>query len=268
MAPIPLDPLRRRFTAYVRSFAAADGTLAPMMQLKLDHSLRVSRDCRDVAVEEGWPKASLDLAEAAGLLHDVGRFEQCRRYGTFADRHSVDHGDLGLRVLDCQGFLGDTAAELAAALRAAVRCHNKHAIPDDLPAGHRPLVQLVRDADKLDIMTVVEEAVRTGAYARNPGILLNVVADAPPTPELVAEVRAGATGSYAHVHSLADIRLVGLSWTRDIASLPVLERLRQRGLTAGLGTALAGYPDVKPLVDELLCGMECRLSGRPAARAE
>jgi hypothetical protein len=124
-------------------------------------------------------------------------------------------------------------------------------------------VQLVRDADKLDIMTVIEDAVRTGAYARDPGILLNVVADAPPTPELVAEVRAGVTGSYGHVRSLADIRLVGLSWTRDIASLPVLARLRRRGLTAALGAALAGYPDVKCLADGLLREMDARLDGRP-----
>lgn len=266
MTRIALDPLRCRFTAYAQSFAAADGALAPMLQLKLDHSLRVSRECREVAAEEGWSAAAGDLAEAAGLLHDVGRFEQCQRFGTFADRESLDHGELGLDVLERAGFLAGLAADVAGAIRAAVRCHNKQTVPTDLPEGHRPLVQLVRDTDKLDIMTLVEEAVRTGAYARSPGILLNVTADAPPTPELVAEVHAGATGSYAHVHSLADIRLVGLSWTRDIASLSVLERLRQRGLTAGLEAALAPYPDVRPLAAALRADLDRRLAARATTR--
>jgi putative nucleotidyltransferase with HDIG domain len=243
----------------VRSFADTTGRLTPMMQLKADHSARVSAECRAVAAELGWPGADQDLAEAAGLLHDVGRFEQCRRYNTFSDTRSVDHGELGATVLDEAAFLPDVPAAAAGLLRDAVRCHNRHAIPPDMPPASRALLQLVRDVDKLDIMTLIEHSVRTGAYARDPGILLHVTADAPPTPELVAEIRAGATGSYGNVRSLADIRLVGVSWTRDIACLPVLERIRQRGLTDDLTRALAGYPDVCRLAEALLQDMVARL---------
>jgi putative nucleotidyltransferase with HDIG domain len=230
-----------------------------MLQLKLDHSLRVSAECRAVAAELSWSLPDQDLAEAAGLLHDVGRFEQCRRFGTFADARSVDHGDLGVEILAQAEFLTAVAPVPAELIREAVRCHNKHEIPPALAAPARALVQLVRDADKLDIMTLIEHSVRSGAYAREPGILLHVTADGPPSPELVAEIRAGSTGSYGNVHSLADIRLVGVSWTRDIVCLPVLARLRQRGLTAALAQALAGHPEVWALAEGMLREMACRL---------
>ena len=39
------------------------------------------------------------IAEAVALLHDVGRFEQYKRYGTFNDRKSVNHAALGVEIM-------------------------------------------------------------------------------------------------------------------------------------------------------------------------
>lgn len=266
MVGVPVGDLHERFTAYARSFAVVDGSLEPMLQLKLDHSLRVSAECRAVAAELGWSAADQDTADAAGLLHDVARFEQYRRFRTFADARSVDHGDLGVEILGQSAFLAAVAPGPAGLLREAVRCHNKQEIPAALGPAARVLVQLVRDVDKLDIMTLIEHSVRSGAYARDPGILLHVRADGPPSPALLAEIRAGRTGSYGHVHSLADIRLVGVSWTRDIVCLPVLSRLRQRGLTDDLARTLAGHPEAHALAVQMLQQMACRLE-QPAAVA-
>ena len=33
------------------------------------------------------------------MLHDIGRFEQIKRYGTFNDSKSVDHGEFGADLL-------------------------------------------------------------------------------------------------------------------------------------------------------------------------
>jgi putative nucleotidyltransferase with HDIG domain len=259
MATVPLVQLHSLFTSYAQSFAAANGSLDPMLQLKVDHSRRVSSEGRAVAAELGWTLPDQDLAEAAGLLHDLGRFEQYRRFRTFADARSVDHGDLGVEVLGQTAFLAAVTPEAAGLIREAVRCHNKREIPPTLAAPARILVQLVRDVDKLDIMSLIEQSVRSGAYAREPGILLHVTAAGPPSPDLVAEIRAGSTGSYGNVRSLADIRLVGVSWTRDIVCRPVLKRLRQRGLTDDLAQALDGHPEVRALAEQLLRELDQRL---------
>ena len=41
----------------------------------------------------------MDIAWLTGLLHDVGRFEQQRVYGTFTDADSIDHAKYGARIL-------------------------------------------------------------------------------------------------------------------------------------------------------------------------
>ncbi len=49
--------------------------------------------------------SDLYLAEVMALFHDIGRFEQYACYHTFADRHSVNHTELGVEVLQRENLL-------------------------------------------------------------------------------------------------------------------------------------------------------------------
>jgi HD-GYP domain-containing protein (c-di-GMP phosphodiesterase class II) len=81
MTPEQLEKVRERFLAYVESFGTDEG-LHPMMKLKRAHTLRVARLAREIAAEMGWSGEDVRLAEAAGVLHDVGRFTQYRDHAT------------------------------------------------------------------------------------------------------------------------------------------------------------------------------------------
>ena len=96
----------------------------------------------------------------AGLLHDIGRFEQARRYGTFVDSLSVDHAELSTDLLFAEGLadrfpqdgLPEDWRNIA---ETAVRQHNKlkpAETPDDRT---RRFIDLIRDADKTDIFRVI-----------------------------------------------------------------------------------------------------------------
>ena len=39
------------------------------------------------------------------MLHDIGRFEQIRRFGTFNDAQSVDHAEFGADLLFKEGLI-------------------------------------------------------------------------------------------------------------------------------------------------------------------
>ena len=58
------------------------------------------------------------------MLHDVGRFEQLRRFGTFDDSKSIDHARAGVQVLFEQGHIRDYLDDDSedAMLRTAVEC--------------------------------------------------------------------------------------------------------------------------------------------------
>ena len=70
-----------------------------MIRLKIEHTYRVCGLCQQIARSLELPEEGVDIAWLTGLLHDVGRFEQQRVYGTFIDADSIDHAKYGARIL-------------------------------------------------------------------------------------------------------------------------------------------------------------------------
>ncbi len=77
------------------------------IKLKINHSYRVCGLCQQIAVQSGFDENEVELAWLMGLLHDIGRFEQLRRYGTFIDAQSIDHAELGADILFKEGKIRD-----------------------------------------------------------------------------------------------------------------------------------------------------------------
>lgn len=93
----------------------------------------------------------MDIATLIGLLHDIARFEQYTKYHTFKDSESVDHGELGVEILnrDIRRYIEtDQYDEI---IKLAVKNHNKYKIQEDLNLKQKLFAQIIRDADKIDI---------------------------------------------------------------------------------------------------------------------
>ena len=78
---IERERVRETFREYTDAYDATDEKI----KLKIDHTYRVAELCERIAKAEQMEKTEVDLAWLLGMLHDVGRFEQLRRYGTFSD---------------------------------------------------------------------------------------------------------------------------------------------------------------------------------------
>ncbi|MGN1172022.1 MAG: HD domain-containing protein, partial [Lachnospiraceae bacterium] len=118
------------------------------------------------AVSLGLLKEDIDLAWLIGMLHDVGRFEQVRRYNTFEDAKSVDHAQMGIHVLweekRIRDYIGDSAEDDL--IRLAITQHNVYRIPEDLTAREAMFCNIIRDADKVDIFRVNTEVALEDIY--------------------------------------------------------------------------------------------------------
>lgn len=140
------------FADYAAHYNAED----PKIKLKIDHTYRVAALCDRIAASLGLSPADIDLAWLCGILHDVGRFEQLRQYGTFNDAESIDHAAMSARVLFDEGqiraYLEDTATDDL--LRTAVAWHSAYRLPETLDERTRQFCQILRDADKIDILRV------------------------------------------------------------------------------------------------------------------
>lgn len=122
------------------------------VELKYEHSLRVSKLCREIAEHLNLSKEDIEIAEMIGLLHDFGRFEQIKIYDTFDDRISVDHAVLGVQLLEEFGidkFIEDE--EIQKLVKKAILLHNKTFIEDNLTEREILFAKIIRDADKIDI---------------------------------------------------------------------------------------------------------------------
>ena len=84
--------------------------IGPGVNLKYAHSLRVAALSERIAQSLSMEKRDIDLAWLIGILHDIGRFEQLRRYQTFFDYRSMDHAKYGVHVLFEEGHIKDFIA--------------------------------------------------------------------------------------------------------------------------------------------------------------
>ena len=134
----------------------------PMIRHKVEHTLRVSENCERIAESLRMDEEAVSFAWLLGMLHDIGRFEQVRRYGTFVDSVSVDHAEFGADLLFRDGLIDvfpvqGLAEDRLKLLETAIRLHNKLALPETCDRQTRCFCDLIRDADKADIFRVVTE---------------------------------------------------------------------------------------------------------------
>ncbi len=151
------DRAQRAFMEYVAAYDANN----PRIALKTHHTLRVAQLCQRIAEGLEMDQADVDLAWLLGLLHDIGRFEQVRRYDTFSDARSVSHAQLGATVLFEPGDNGtplirsfEPSGTHDKLIRSAVALHSDYRLPTDLDEQTTRFCNILRDADKIDIIRV------------------------------------------------------------------------------------------------------------------
>ena len=145
--------IKQVFAEYTSKYNASD----PKIKLKIDHTYRVAALAERIAKTVTDVSIDTDLAWAMGMLHDIGRFEQVKRYGTFVDSESVDHAALGISILFDEGLLdyfGDFSEKERELIRISIANHNKFRIPEGMDDLTTAYCNILRDADKIDILRV------------------------------------------------------------------------------------------------------------------
>lgn len=143
------EKLTNAFEAYVSNYDLKD----PNINLKYVHTGKVADNCQEIAKSLGLSEQEIDLAWEIGMLHDIGRFEQLRRFDTFFDAVSIDHAQFGADLLFQQGLLEnfDDSGKFTDLIEKAIRCHSLYRLPENLTEYEKMFCQILRDADKVDI---------------------------------------------------------------------------------------------------------------------
>ena len=145
--------VKRRFASYTRDYNASD----PKIALKIAHTYRVADNCESIAASIGLSESDIEFAWLSGMLHDIGRFEQIKRYNTFIDSESVDHAEFGADLLFgdenlIAGYIDER--DYDAELETVIRQHNKYRMDNSVSGTTLTFCNILRDADKIDILRV------------------------------------------------------------------------------------------------------------------
>jgi hypothetical protein len=234
-----LSKLKQWFAEYAAIFKGGDVDRQLNINLKEEHSLRVCSEIIDVGKSLGLSRDELSLAEAMALFHDVGRFEQYAKYGTFHDRVSEDHAALGVKVLEKQNALDGVDPSTRGLILRVILYHNRAVLPEYESEKCLFFARLLRDADKLDIWRIL-----TDYYLNKDGPRMrSVELDLPDTPEFSGEVcrelLTGGIARAASIRTLNDFKLFQMGWVYDVNFLRTFQLVRERGY---IETILAALP--------------------------
>ena len=154
-----IEHAKKAFERYLDQYDREDDKI----KLKIVHTYGVVRCMNQITKKMGLSKEERKLAELIALLHDIGRFEQLKRFGSF-EPGLMDHAAYGAEILFEEGmireFIEDSRYDEI--IRMAIEKHSAYkliGISDPCALLH---AKLIRDADKLDNCRVkLEDSVET-----------------------------------------------------------------------------------------------------------
>lgn len=228
------------------------------IRLKLDHTMRVLDNARAIIEAEKITGRTGELAVMAALYHDIGRFPQFARYRTFRDAESVSHGRMGvlvLRGLDLPSGFSPAEWRL---IRAAVGLHNAKDVNPRLRPPLATMVNVTRDADKLDIFTVILDYME---QPHTPGraVLFRLKTDPTRcTPAVLNAVLSAGSCDYSLLRYEKDFLLLMTGWIFSLTYATSGRLLLERGLVARTFALLPEIPESEILKAKVLDHLNAR----------
>lgn len=149
---IDINKAKEVYKNYIKNYNPEN----PKIALKIAHIYRTAQKAKELAIKLGLSEEDIKLAELIGMLHDIGRFEQVKRFNTFVDIKSVNHGEYGVKVLFEDGLIKEFVQDrnYDEIIYKAVINHNRNKIEEGLDERTLLHCKIIRDADKLDILYI------------------------------------------------------------------------------------------------------------------
>jgi hypothetical protein len=225
--------IQLRFLHYVKGYIRPPAHRDNIV-LKIKHSIRVEKEIEAIAIDIGMNDGGLQLAKIIGLLHDIARFEQYRRYETFVDRDSLDHGNFGIQIFhdtDILAGIDDGAKQI---IEYAVSNHNQARLPENSDKILQRYAKLIRDADKLDIfrITCLKNVSKTKSALAG---MQHLITPSEEISKAVCDaVRQWQPVDITQVKSYYDLILLRMAWVFDLNFKQSIERFQEKAYLPSL----------------------------------
>ena len=149
----------------------------PSVDLKYNHTFRVVEYAKKILESLDVSEHMLSIGCIAALLHDIARFEQFTKYGTYKDSISFDHGLRGAQILLENDYINNYVQndDDKRVIVNAILKHNKRDLELTGDDFVDTIAKVVRDADKLDIMVIVGNDIKDPNYQINKKMFEDII---------------------------------------------------------------------------------------------
>lgn len=251
------------FKRFASSHLSGDAVHDYHIQLKIDHSLRVLENARTILDGENMDGRIARLGQLAALYHDIGRFPQYSKYGTYKDADSINHGRMGvltLRELDLPEGVSENDWRI---IRSAVALHNVKHLNQRTPSDLATITSVVRDADKVDIYPIILE--HFSADSDTHRVVIHSLKNEPAkySDEVLAAVLKEHTCDYGMMKYANDFILVTTGWILTLNFQTSIRLFAQSGLVEHAFSILPKSQKIQTLEDKVFKFMHYNSSLAP-----
>lgn len=236
------------FETYVCGFYTGIEEDDRNIALKQTHTRCVQNNMQRLCTSLNLGEKARTIADLIALFHDIGRFEQYRTYRTFSDRISVNHALLGVRVLAKNRVLAGLSSETRRIVLRAIAFHNAAELPRAVERTERLFMQLIRDADKLDIWRVVTDYYHRKDGSPNKTVELGLPDTAQWSPNILNALMERRFARIADMRTLTDFKLLQIGWVFDLNFEESFRILRERNYIESIAETLPDHPDIRSAV--------------------
>ena len=231
------------FRSYVKSYYSGDSYVQMNIKLKEEHTYGVCENIVMIGRDMNLDEEQLLIGETIALFHDIGRFEQFKRYRTFNDRRSQNHAKLSRTILKRTGVLTRLSEEEETIINKAISYHNLYKLPAE-EAICLFYARLLRDADKLAIWSTITEYYRKRHLHSNPALELELPDTQEYSPDFIDSIMNCRCTDVGNMKTCNDIKLSLLSWVFDINFLPTYHYIQHHRY---IDRVVDSLPDTKDI---------------------
>ena len=263
-----LKNLKKWFADYVSAFYTDDYDYNLALSVKKGHTMRVCDNIVMIGRKLDMSKHDLIIAETTALFHDLGRFKQFKKYGTFNDMISENHARLGLREIAAHKVLSICLKAEKALIVKAVNYHNSLKLPAGENERTLHFIRLIRDADKLDIWKVFLEFFHEKNHRQNNVFVLGLREEPEYSNEFIEALHSQTMASMKDMKTLNDFKLLQIGWVYDLNFVPAVQVVQNHNIIERIEAVLPQTKEITAAVSHAKDYVKMRLEnpgqhGRP-----
>lgn len=187
---------------------------SPELVLKYNHSKNVSLLAKQISEFVAPSNETSQIIEIAALYHDIGRFTQFQKYHTFNDSISANHAELGVKIMSDFPNFDSLNQDEKRMIYNVVNNHNKFKIEDSLDHVTALVCNIIRDADKIDILKTLANSYKSNVY--NAAVFLDLPDIDSYNPLIVQDLLSAKSVDFSMMETLNDFKLANLGWVFDL----------------------------------------------------